>query len=742
MQKEIISDKDKCVKNPSCFTSQDYMSEVVVKKLSTLAVTGLCFLLFPTAWAKSAETVSTAGHNFAAMISQDGSYTLKVLATGWQLEGKLPAKVSRLKKSSGQDAIGAYSEVRATYGDDKREADIRVYAQQPVVLFTDKRSRAGANDAAFPAFAAILSGLQQLSFKRDSFAHYEFHQLTDQGPWLLFDNQNHSLLLSSANHFLVSGLTRTSTGGFQSAVESTITNLPAKFTHSTLVAYAAGESEAFSSWGSALLALGGKQAPANDADLLLNKLGYWTDNGATYYYKFDPKLGYTGTLLAVRDAYRKLGVPMGYMQIDSWWYPKGPNGDWRGNQNGVHGAADGEMEYRAAKELFPQGLAAFQQSLGVPLATHARWIATASPYRQQYKMSGNVVIDPKFWSPTAEYLQKAGVVTYEQDWLNKNAQTDANLTDPQKFLGEMSRSMAARNITIQYCMPLPGHFLASTRYQNVTTIRTSDDHFGRSRWDSFLYASQLARAVGLWPWVDIFYSKERGNLVIATLSAGPVGTGDAVDDIHALNLLSAVRKDGDIVKPDTSLLPIDAMYLRDAKGTTSPMIATAGTDFGGLMEKYVFAYPREKEQSDTTVPLNELGVKGEVYAYDWVSNQGRLVPADGKLLMTFRNGWAYQMLAPVGKSGMAFLGDTGQITPLGRKRISSVTDDGVLHFTVQFATGETDRSVTAYASQKPAIKAIHGSVEDVHYDAATGIVTAKVRPGKAHEAVVMISPVS
>ncbi|MHB1022204.1 MAG: hypothetical protein ACYC46_03320 [Acidobacteriaceae bacterium] len=714
--------------------------EVVVKKLGTFAVSCICFLFFPSAWARSADMVSAADHNFAATMSKDGSYTLKVLATGWQLEGQFPAKVSRLKKSSGQDAIGAYSEVRAVYGDDKREADIRVYEQQPVVQFMDKRVKAGANDAAFPAFAAIPSGLQQLSFKRDSFAHYEFHQLTDQGPWLLFDSQNRSLLLSSADHFLVSGLTRTASGGFQSAIESSITNLPAKFTHSTLVAYADGENEAFSRWGSALLALGGKQAPANDADILLNKLGYWTDNGAKYYYKFDPKLGYTGTLLAVRDAYRKLGVPMGYMQIDSWWYPKGPNGAWRGNQNGVHGAQDGEMEYRAAKELFPQGLAAFDKSLGVPLATHARWIATASPYRQQYKMSGNVVIDPKFWSSTAEYLQKSGVVTYEQDWLNKNAQTDANLTDPQKFLGEMSKAMAAHHITIQYCMPLPGHFLASTRYQNVTTIRTSDDHFGRSRWDSFLYTSQLARAVGLWPWVDIFYSKEQGNLVIATLSSGPVGTGDAMDDIHSLNLLSAIRTDGDIVKPDTSLLPINAMYLRDAKDSTSPMVATASTDFGGLTEKYVFAYPRAKEDAGTTVTLAELGVQGKAYAYDWVSNQGHLVPANGKLRMTFRNGWAYQVVVPVGKSGIAFLGDTGQITPLGRKRISSLTDDGAVHVTVQFATGETDRTVTAYAPQKPTIKAVHGSVEDEHYDAATGVFSAKVRPDKAHEAVVTISP--
>ena len=119
--------------------------------------------------------------------------------------------------------------------------------------------------------------------------------------------------------------------------------------------------------------LQGKTRPANDADPTLNYLGYWTDNGATYYYKFDPTLGYAGTLLAVANSFKQEGIPLGYMQLDSWWYPKGSSDTWQGN-----GTKRGGI-YAYVAALFPNGLQAFQQQLGLPLVTHARWIDTSSP---------------------------------------------------------------------------------------------------------------------------------------------------------------------------------------------------------------------------------------------------------------------------------------------------------------------------------------------------------------------------
>src|SRR5262249_54521199 len=159
--------------------------------------------------------------------------------------------------------------------------------------------------------------------------------------------------------------------------------------------------------------------------------------------------GYAGTLLAVRDDFKNQGIPLSYMQLDSWWYPKGANSDWQDK-------ADGETTYSAAPALFPSGLGSFQQTLGLALVTHARWIDAKSPYRSMYSISKDVSTDPAFWDAIAGYIASNGVQTYEQDWLNQNAlPLTANLSDQEAFLDGMAAAMKAHGLNMQYCMPLP-----------------------------------------------------------------------------------------------------------------------------------------------------------------------------------------------------------------------------------------------------------------------------------------------
>ena len=213
------------------------------------------------------------------------------------------------------------------------------------------------------------------------------------------------------------------------------------------------------------------------------------------------------------------------MQLDSWFYPKGSGAEWTNNGAGIY-------RYEAAAPPFMSGLSRFQQNLGVPLVTHARWIDPSSPYRTLYKMSGNVVTDPAYWETVAAYLANSGVATFEQDWLDDKAHTDFNLTDGAAFLDNMAASMARRNLTMQYCMAAARHFLQRSKYSNLTTIRTSGDHLQRDRWTDFLYASRLGSALGAWPFTDNFMSTETSQLLLATLSAGPVGIGDQIGSIN------------------------------------------------------------------------------------------------------------------------------------------------------------------------------------------------------------------
>ena len=202
-------------------------------------------------------------------------------------------------------------------------------------------------------------------------------------------------------------------------------------------------------------------------------------------------------------------IPIRYLQLDSWWYYKSttdpdgqpgkekksnklPAGEW--NRYG------GLLEYKAHTDLFPNGLDAFQKSIGLPLVTHNRWIDPASPYHQQYKISGIAAVDPKWWDHIADYMKSSGIVTYEQDWLDRiytySPAFSSNVETGEAFLDNMARACEEQGITIQYCMPYPCYFLQGSRYANLTTIRTSGDRFNTNHWNDFLYTSRLAASHG------------------------------------------------------------------------------------------------------------------------------------------------------------------------------------------------------------------------------------------------------
>jgi hypothetical protein len=654
-----------------------------------------------------ARAVTVENSLLKAAFDDTGAYQVRGRESGWSLVGKLGERPKRITSRSGADELGPWREVAARTG--LEVAAIRVYENHPVVIFRDERIRAGSNAHVFPSFEALPSGLMKLSYRVDTFAPYEFGSLGAEGPWVLFDKERNTMVLAPADHFLAAGMSDAPGAVDGGGIDPTIAALPAGFRHRTLLVLGKGIAATLDAWGQALQVLNGKQPVSNEADVMLRKFGYWTDNGAAYYYHFVPSLGYEGTLLAVRDAYQKLGVPAAYMELDSWWYPKE-----QGNSLAAM-AVNGETVYRANPQVFPHGLRAFDAQLGLPLVVHARWVAAGSPYRREYRMSRNVVLSPAFWSGTASYLHESGVAVYEQDWLNDNARPAINLIDPRQFLGNMAHGMAGKRVAVEYCMELPGYLLASTRYQDVEAARVAGDRLERSKWTDFLYGSALAHAVGLWPWSDVFMSKELPELILSTLSAGPVGVGDALGQIDVANLKRVMRADSVLLKPDVPAQPLDAVYLSDAGGSKTPMVAA--TRSGDEVE--VFAYPRSQGEREVSVSLPELGISGPAYAWDWVRRTGRRIAAGGSFQLSFQDGWAYVVVTPIGSDHIGLLGDTDKIVPLSRERFPQVTNARDARIVVAYAAGEDEVTLTGYAAKRPTVRAIRGSVGALDYAEAT-----------------------
>jgi len=277
---------------------------------------------------------------------------------------------------------------------------------------------------------------------------------------------------------------------------------------------------------------------------------------------------------------------------------------------------------------------------------------------------------------------------------------------------------------MQYCMAGARHYLQSSKYSNLTTIRTSGDRLQRDRWIDFLYGSRLASALGAWPFADNFMSAETSQMLLATLSAGPLGIADPIGSLHAGNRLRAVRRDGVIVKPDVPLTPTDASYSNLTQDVDTPQVAYAYSAFGSIRTNYVFAFTHGKNTQARFTP-SELGMTGWVYVYDYFTATGQLVNAADVIEKPIQGDQAYLVLAPLGPSGVAIVGDTDQFVTMGKKRVTEFADDGVAQLTITFASGETKRTITGYSRFAPTVE---GATGPVAFDEATHLFRVTVSP--------------
>ena len=652
-------------------------------------------------------------------LSPDGTWTVTTSNPQWSFGGSIGGAANGAVVRSDSDRSGNFQEIDFFYivAGGGRTGFIRAYAAVPAILFSATLSTAASNSAPFTSISNPSGNLHHLSWS-GQFSLPSFTAMGTDSPWLYFDDSAHAFLVSPAANYMVASMAQGANGGIASGINSAIASLPAGFTHATVLVYGAGIDSTIQTWGRFMTALSGKKRPANDADALLKQVSYWTDNTATYYYNAGGP-SYTDTLNAVKAEFNAKGMTLGSMQLDSWWYPKGPDNSWSS-----HG---GIWTYTAAPDLFPDGLAAFQAGLGLPLITHARWIDAASPYRTQYAMSGDVILDPAWWEMVAGYLQSSGVATFEQDWLGANAHANVNLADPFAFMDNMAGAMARHGITMQYCMAEPKHFLQSTKYDNATTVRSSQDGFTSARWTEFLYSGRFASALGLWPFTDVFKSGDTNNMIMAVLSAGPAGVGDALGSLSRGNLMKAARPDGVIVKPDVPAAPLDRVYIADAQGVDTPMTVASLTDYGALKAHFVFSYVRQTNNAITISPA-DFGISGTSYLYDYVNGAGTVIYPGSAWTGTLASGTAYYVLVPVGQSGIAFLGDKGHFVTLGRKRIQALSDTGHVDATVAFAAGEKTRTLFGYSPQPVAASALSGSVAAVAWDSTTQLFTLNIHP--------------
>ena len=408
-------------------------------------------------------------------------------------------------------------------------------------------------------------------------------------PLIIYDSDmKNTIVISPQNTFMSATQTSFLPDGYDSpifglGIVSAVDTVPKGYEMETLVVAGENITGTMEKWGKLLRIRYKKEDHYRLADFTINYLGYYTDNGACYYYHTGEYDNYEDALIAVKENGLKSGIPHRYVQLDSWWYYKGEVG--------------GVKNWTAKPSVFPHGIWYFSNKTDWPIVAHNRYWSNNTDYAKQNGGIFNFIIDEdgyalpvdaEFW----RYLLSTAkdewnLKVYEQDWLdneysNLNELT-ADLNLGQMWLLQMGEAAEELGLTIQYCMPWPRHILQSVMIPTVTQIRASDDYRpGNMNWrlgDTTI----MAHALGLAAFKDDFHTVSNEpncrfnpepypalETYVAALSGGPVGPSDTAKSFNKTLIMATCMADGRLLKPSRPAMSLDSTVLYRAFGEGGP----------------------------------------------------------------------------------------------------------------------------------------------------------------------------
>ncbi len=562
----------------------------------------------------------------------------------------------------------------------------------------------------YPAIPVDSKYTHVLNFMVSPFLPPLHEPIASQGPLILYSDQNEVLVFSPMDHFFVS-LIWFDSGAIHYGLQGMVREVPKGFTHRFLLVEGTGVAATLEYWGDLLLADRGRSRTDRYADVGLSYLGYWTDNGAAYYYATEPGMNADETLCAVKADAVERGIPYRYMQIDSWWYYKEP-----GPLPIIPSLTGGLLSWKPMPDVFPQGLASFRERIDLPLIAHNKWFAQTTPYREHYEfVDGNGLCVPTGRGVYDEFVAQArswGIVTYEQDWLVTQYLGTPWLLESvdhaDTWMTNLHGAVADGGLTMQLCMASAGHLMDTLDRPAVTTVRTSVDYQAgiskESFWPMFHTVSLLAWAVGVLPFKDTFRSAEpygEQEALISILSAGMVGPSDKIGRAAVEILGRTCRSDGLLLKPDRPAAPIDRMFQPHAR----PFIVQTASEHAGVGSwiylaaftlarchperrvldelfaritydgrdlRTMFVWPDVIE--DWHVDLGQdLGIEGPRVLYDWKAATACVVSGTFELPRAEHlYEYSYVILAPIAWNGLALIGETDKFVTVADRRFTRI----------------------------------------------------------------------
>jgi hypothetical protein len=724
---------------------------------------------------------------------------------------------ARLRPFEGEDDLGAYRGFEVLWDPLPLpiSTSVRAYPGRPLLVFRTEAAEDladmatgefGEPSVSWPAFCPTRRapdglppetrafGYQYTEFALPTFSDPLLagffllgHRPAVVQPLLLIAGDGRALMLAPLDAFheqiiAVPGGAEQADRGGRCGWQGDLDRVPKGFASELAVWGGEGPRGLLSSWANTLRRRHQTIRPSRYADEGLAKLSYWTDNGAAYWYRSEPGLSIPETLERVSASLREESIPVGAFQLDSWFYPHQVSRPL--NAKGEDAVPPtGMVVWEPREDILPAGIPELRARLGnPPLILHSRHFSSRSPYFDRYPawLDGERAHprDPELFERLMEQAASWGAVTYEQDWMVEGFLGVRGLREQpgraRAWQEGLDRAAADRGLTMQWCMASPADFAQTVTLSRVTSIRTSGDYRylvgNGALWAWFLYTNVLARALGLLPFKDVFFSARDGSgwdgdphaeaeALLASLSGGPVGIGDRVDRADAELVMRTCRADGVLIKPDVPIAALDRSFRRNAFLEPEPLIAETHSAHPAGTWFYVASFNvwREGQSLPVRLSLSEFGAmrpEGPVMAYDWRTGEFERLEADGALeCLLDPLGWNLWVLCPILPGEITLFGDVSKYATMGDRRVRAARASATgLEFEVLGAPGESvtlagwsarrparfTQWIPGYESELRAMQQSRQRSEGWRYDPQDGQYVANVQVGTSGQARIRI----
>ncbi len=178
----------------------------------------------------------------------------------------------------------------------------------------------------FPRFFNDSPNRRVLSFQNRKFSPASQQLISSSGPVTLFDESINTLVISPMDQF-ATHVTRIKgsdlrVSQFQCGLNGEIKEIPKKHKSHFIILFDKGINDSLYRLGDILRSYHETNRRSMSIDSFTSQLGYWTDNGARYYYNPIKKATLSETLILVKHYTEQMGIPICNYNLDSWWYKK------------------------------------------------------------------------------------------------------------------------------------------------------------------------------------------------------------------------------------------------------------------------------------------------------------------------------------------------------------------------------------------------------------------------------------